>query len=71
MKTPLKLFWTLLKNMYRLQAADALRQINILSMPNTSEDVRKGFIQEQLRVLGVVQLQDERDEDGINKLKNL
>lgn len=71
MKTPLKLFWTLLKTMYRIQASESLRWLNILSMPNVSDDLRKSFIAEQLRVLGTIQISDERDAEGINKLKNL
>lgn len=71
MKTPLKLFWTLLKTMYRIQASESLRWLNILSMPNVSDDMRKSFVAEQLRVLGTVQVADERDEEAASKLKNL
>ncbi|WPH68484.1 hypothetical protein [Stenotrophomonas phage BUCTxx99] len=71
MQTPIKLFWTLLKQMYRLQAQEALRWIRILSVPNLTEDARKSFIDEQVKALGTIQVMDERDEDGINKLKNL
>ncbi|WEU67268.1 hypothetical protein [Xanthomonas phage JGB6] len=48
MKTPLKLFWTLLKTMYRLQAQEALRWVNILSMPNISEEVANPLLMSRL-----------------------
>lgn len=72
MDTPLKLFWFLLKSMYRLQASEALRWLHLLSMPNVTPDARKSFVDEQLRTLGTVQIANEvRDEEGFNKLKNL
>ncbi len=71
MATPLKLFWTFLGTMYRIQAQENLRWVEVLSMPNIGEDGRKEFIQRQVNRLGVVQISEERDTEGLNKLKNL
>lgn len=70
-KVNLKLFWTLLGTMYRLQAQENLRWVQVLSMPNLTEDGRKEYIDQQLSRLGTVQISDERDSEGLNKLKNL
>lgn len=70
--TPIKLFWFLLKSMYRLQAAESLRWLNLLSMPNVTQDSRKSFVDEQLKTLGTIQIAEPvRDEEGFNKLKTL
>lgn len=72
MQTPLKLFWFLLKSMYRLQAADNLRWLNLLSMPNVTPESRKTFVDEQLTNLGTIQIAEAvRDEEGFNKLKSM
>lgn len=71
MATPLKLFWTLLGSMYRIQAQENLRWVEVLSMPNIGEEGRDNFIKRQIDRLGVVQVSDERDTEGLNKLRNL
>jgi hypothetical protein len=71
MAVPLRLFWTLLKNMYRIEAQENLRWTRLLSMGNVTEEARKEFVQDQMDQIGVVQVTDERDEEGINKLKQL
>lgn len=71
MRTPLKLFWTLLKNMYRIQAQENLRWMQILSMPNVSDSSRQEYVAAQISTIGVIQLSEARDQDGVNKLKAL
>lgn len=71
MRLPLKLFWTFLGNMYRLQAQENLRWVQILSMPNIKEEGRNEYIQSQTRRMGTIQVSDERDNEGFKKLKNL
>lgn len=71
MEVPLKLFWAFLGNMYRLQAAENLRWVQVLSIPHASEDDRKHYSQGQIKRMGVVQVSEERDSEGVNKLKNL
>ena len=71
-QTPLKLFWTLMKQMHRLKAAENLRWFAVLSMSSGgSEQDRREFIEAQKRNVGVTHMSEHRDEEGINQLKNM
>lgn len=67
----LKLFWTLVKQKNRIEARDTLRAINLASVPNLEEGPRKEYIADQEKTLGTIAVLDERDNEGIEKLKNL
>ncbi len=67
----LRLFWTCLKTMQRIKAADNLRLMQIVGMPNTDENGRRDYVTHQQKVIGVTQVSDERDEEGIRKLRQL
>ena len=71
MDTPLRLFWTLVKNKNRIEAREALRDIRRMAFPNLAENAKMEYIGEQQSTLGTIAVSDERDEEGINKLKNL
>ena len=71
MATPLKLFWVLLGNKYRLEAQENLRMVQVLSFPNISEEGRKEFMQKQTERMGIIQISEERDTEGLNKLRNM
>ena len=70
-KLPLKLFWTFLKSMYRIEARQNLRMVQVISMPNISEEGRREYIDQQLKTLGTITVSEERDEDGMQRLKDL
>lgn len=71
MELPLKLFWSLLRNKYRLEAQENLRLAQIVSFSNLTEEGRKEFIATQIERMGTIQLSEERDEEGLNKLRNM
>lgn len=71
MKVPLKLFWFHLRSMYRIQAQENLRWVRVLSMPNITEQAREDYVNEQVKAMGIIQVSEERDTEGFNKLKNL
>jgi hypothetical protein len=68
---PLRLFWTMVKNKNRITAAENLRQIQLLGFQNLEKDSREEYIRVQQDTLGQVAISDERDEEGVNKLKAL
>lgn len=53
MSLPITVFWTLMKQMRRLQAQDALQQIEILSLPHQNEEVRKAWYERQIKASGL------------------
>ena len=71
MAVPLRLFWTLVKNKNRIEARDTLRQIKLMAFPNLAENSKMEYIGEQESTLGTIAVSDERDTEGINKLKSL
>jgi len=72
MHTPLRLFWTLMKQMHRIKAGENLRWYSILAMSqHGSEDDRRNFIASQTTNIGVTHVSEDRDEEGIAKLKNM
>lgn len=68
---PLRLFWTLVKSKNRINAAENLRQIQLLGFQNLEESSKKAYINDQQKVLGTVAVSDERDTEGVEKLKAL
>jgi hypothetical protein len=71
MAVPLRLFWALVKNKNRIEARDTIKDIRKMMFPNLAENSKMEYISDQQSTLGVVAVTDERDEEGINKLKNL
>lgn len=71
MSLPLRLFWTLVKSKNRIQAAENLRQVELLGFQNLAEDSKKEYINRQQHTLGTIVVSDERDTEGIEKLKTL
>lgn len=67
----LRLFWTCLKTMQRIKAADNLRLMQLIGMPNTDENGRREYVDHQQKVIGTTQVSDERDQEGIEKLRQL
>lgn len=57
--------------MYRIQAQENLRWVRVLSMPNITEQAREDYVNEQVKAMGIIQVSEERDTEGFNKLKNL
>lgn len=68
---PLRLFWTLVRSKNRITAAENLRQIQLLGFQNLAEDSKKEYINHQQNVLGQIAVSDERDTEGVEKLKAL
>lgn len=71
MDLPLLAFWTCLKGVHRLRAQENIRWARLLMLPNTSEDARREFFEQQERAIGFVATSDERDEEGFAKLKQM
>ncbi len=69
---PVRVFWLAVRQMHRIKAAENLRWARNLSVPNMTEDSRRGFIDEQIRTLGVIAEEEPRlDREGLAKLKQL
>lgn len=57
--------------MHRIKAAENLRYMQLIGMPNVDEDGRRDYVNRQIETVGVTTVSDERDEEGIKKLQNL
>lgn len=71
LKVPLRVLWTCIKNMHRIRAAEELRAGYVACFPNMDENGKRSFQQDRIAAVGVTEVSDERDEDGLNKLKAL
>ena len=71
MKLPLKLFWTLVKSKNRIMASENMRLGRIALLHMLDENSKKDYFESQSSIVGKVTLSDERDEEGIQKLKNM
>jgi hypothetical protein len=72
MTTPIRAFWTCLKGMNRLRAAENKRLANIVALPNIADADRKAWFEAQDDAIGtVVVATPVRDEEGVKKLKKL
>ena len=71
MQLPLRLFWTLVKNKNRIEARESLRALRQMSFPNIAENSKMEYIGDLESTLGTVAVTDERDTEGIQKLKDL
>lgn len=67
----LRLFWTMVKSMRRIKAAENLRWIRINGFANLADKDRKEYIAEQEKIIGTISVSDQRDTEGLKKLKNL
>ncbi len=67
----LRLFWTCLKTMHRIKAGENLRYMELIGMPNVSQEDRKSYAERQQEKIGTTTISDERDEAGIAKLRQL
>lgn len=73
MRLPMRAFWTLLKNLNRLRAADDIRTMNLLWMQGaTDPEARREFIEDLKSRIGVTTVERAvRDLEGLRKLKSL
>lgn len=68
---PLRLFWTLVKSMNRLRAEENLRQVYLSGFHNLAENTKTEYIRQQEQTIGTIVVSEDRDAEGISKLKNL
>jgi hypothetical protein len=76
MQTPIFGFWVCYRQMNRIVAQENLRQMNIVGLPNASEDWRREWADNQLEAIGEVVKatrapEVKRDPDAGEKLKQL
>lgn len=70
MSMPIRFFWTSVRQMNRIKAAENLRLARVFSIPHMEEQGRKDFMEEQIKTIGfVVEDESEIDRAGLEKLK--
>jgi hypothetical protein len=71
MDMPIQRFWLLSENVSRVLAEESQRLIRVIMAATVGGDVMKDVMGEIEHQLSTVSVEQERDEKGINRLKEL